>query len=58
MKIIRKFFFGKDGDISWVRNKLIREIKNYNHFNIDIRNYKSLKKIFQKYKNNIKITKI
>ena len=51
----RKFFFGKDGDISWVRNKLIREIKNYNHFNIDIRNYKSLKKIFQKYKNNIKV---
>ena len=22
---IRKFFFGKDGDISWVRNKLIRK---------------------------------
>ncbi len=52
---IRKFFFGKDGDISWVRNKLIKKVKNYKHFNVDIRNYKSLKNIFHKYKKNIKI---
>ena len=42
----RKYFFGKDGDISWVKN-LKKNIKNYTHFNTDIRNYKSLKKIFQ-----------
>ena len=46
----RKFFFGKDGDNSWVRNKLKRQLVNYKHYNIDIRNFKSLKKIFQKYK--------
>ena len=24
----RKIFFGKDGDISWIKNKLLKEIKN------------------------------
>ena len=51
----RKFFFGKDGDIAWVRNRLKSNLKNYSHFNTDIRNFKSLKKIFQKYKKNIKV---
>ena len=52
---IRKFFFGKDGDISWVKKKLKKEIQSYNHFNVDIRNFKSLKKIFLKYKKKIKV---
>ena len=51
----RKFFFGKDGDITWVKNNLNKNIKNYNHLNIDIRNYPTLKKIFSKYKKNIKV---
>ena len=52
---IRKFFFGKDGDISWVKKKLKKEIKSYKHYNIDIRNFETLKKIFLKYKKNIKV---
>ena len=51
----RKFFFGRDGDISWVRNKLKSNLKNYSHFNADIRNFKSLEKIFKRFKKNIKI---
>ena len=51
----RKTFFGKEGDITWVKNKLKKNIKNYHHFNIDIRNYTNLKKIFLKYKKNIKL---
>lgn len=51
----RKFFFGKDGDISWVRKNLKKNIKNYNHYNIDIRNFNILNKIFIKHKNNIKV---
>ena len=51
----RRFFFGKDGDITWLRRKLIKNIKNYNHFNTDIRNFNSLQKIFKKYKNKIKV---
>ena len=30
----RKFFFGKDGDISWIKSKLKKEIKNYFHYNL------------------------
>ena len=51
----RKFFFGKDGDISWVRSKLKSNLKNYSHLNTDIRNFKGLEKIFRKYKKYIKI---
>ena len=51
----RKFFFGKDGDVSWVNSKLKKKIKNYNHFNVDIRNYDSLQKIFKKYKKKISV---
>ena len=48
-------FFGKDGDINWIRRNLIKSYKNYIHKNIDIRNYSALEKIFQKYKNSIKL---
>ena len=51
----RKFFFGKDGDISWVKNELKSNLKNYSHFNTDIRTLKSLKKIFKKYKKKIRV---
>jgi len=48
-------FFGKDGDINWVKNNLIKSYKNYIHKNIDIRNYSALEKIFKKYKSSIKL---
>ena len=50
----RKKFFGKDGDISWIKKKLKKNFKNYIHYNIDIRDYRNLEKIFKKYKKNIK----
>ena len=51
----RKFFFGKEGDISWIKRKLKKNIKNYYHYNIDIRNFEALKKIFKKYGKKIEI---
>ena len=51
----RADFFGKDGDISWVKKDLIKNNKNYIHKNIDIRNYSGLEKIFKKYRNYIKL---
>ena len=45
----RKKFFGKDGDINWVKNRLKKNLKNYKHFNLDIINYRDLEKIFKKY---------
>ena len=52
---LRKFFFGKDGDINWIKKKLKKELTNYIHYNIDIRNYSLLEKIFKKYKKDIKV---
>ena len=51
----RKSFFGKDGDISWIKTKLKKKVKNYKHYHVDIRNLGSLKKIFKKYKKKISI---
>jgi len=50
----RKFFFGKDGDITKVSHEL-KKIKKYKHFNIDIRNTDLIRKIFKKYNKNIKL---
>ena len=51
----RSKFFGKDGDINWIKRDLIKSHKNYAHNNIDIRNYSALEKIFRKYKSLIKL---
>ena len=52
---LREFFFGKDGSTQWIKNKIKKQIKNYFHYNTDIRSYKNLEKIFKKYKKNISI---
>ena len=51
----RATFFGKDGDINWVRKDLIKSYRRYTHKSIDIRNYAALEKVFKKYKNSIKL---
>ena len=50
---LRKFFFGKDGSTLWLKNKLLKDFKNFKNFNVDIRNFTSLDKIFKKYSKNI-----
>jgi len=52
---LRQKFFGKDGNISWVKNKIKKDYKNYRHYNVDIRNKAAVEKIFKKYKKNIKL---
>ena len=53
---LRKYFFGNDGSTLWMKNNLKKKyIKKYKHYNIDIRNFKNLEKIFKKFKKNIKI---
>lgn len=47
----RRTFFGKDGDTSRIKNKLISLSKSYTHHDIDIVNKSKLEKIFKKYKN-------
>ena len=52
---LRNFFFGKDGSTNWICKKLKKRNKKYKHFNIDIRSYAGLEKIFKKYNKNISI---
>jgi CDP-paratose 2-epimerase len=48
---LRQFFFGKYGSTLWIKKKLENDFnKQYQHFSIDIRNYKKLDSIFKKYK--------
>ena len=50
----RKYFFGKSASVKSNISLLKKEIKNYKHLYIDIRNYIKLEKIFKNYKKNIK----
>ena len=52
---LRKFFFGNEGSTNKVQNDLLKKNKRFRHFNIDIRSYSSLEKIYKKYKKNISL---
>jgi len=53
---LRKLFFGKEASTIWVKKKLIkRNKKKFKHFNTDIRNLNSVKKIFKLYKKKISL---
>jgi CDP-paratose 2-epimerase len=49
---LRKFFFGKTASVNW-RILELKKNKKFKFFNLDIRNNKSLEKIFIKYNINI-----
>ena len=50
----RQYFFGKTASVISNINKLKKEIKNYEHQYIDIRNKAKIEKIFKRYRKNIK----
>ena len=52
---LRKFFFGKDGSTLWIKNQLKRKYKNFTSYNVDIRNYNNIERIFKKYSKIISI---
>ena len=52
---LRRFFFGSEGSTLWVRNSLLKKNKSFKSYNVDIRNYEKLSKIFQKYKKQISL---
>ena len=52
---MRKFFFGPDGSTNWIKHKLLKRNKKFKNFNIDIRNYNNLEKIFKIYKKKISL---
>lgn len=52
---MRSYFFGEDASTNWNVNKLKESIQNYEHNNIDIRNYSELEAIFKKFNTDIKL---
>ena len=52
---LRQFFFGKDGSTLWIKKNLTKRNKNFLHFNVDIRNFDKLNKIFKKYRNKVSL---
>jgi len=52
---MRKVFFGEEASTQWSRNKLESEIKDYIHYNEDIRDKTAMEAIFKKYGKDIKL---
>lgn len=52
---MRAYFFGSESSTKNSLESLMNNIPDYEHYNIDIRNYNDLNLIFSKYKSDIKI---
>ena len=52
---LREEFFGTNASTIWNKNRLENRIDNYLHYDIDIRNDKSMHDIFSKYNSDIKL---
>ena len=52
---MRSQLFGNSASTKWQLNKLKDEVKNYQHYSIDIRDNSSLDEIFNKYNDDIKL---
>lgn len=47
---MRSYFFGQEASTDWSKKKLQKELKDqYHHFNIDIRDFEGLQKLFKKH---------
>lgn len=52
---LRAYFFGKDASTDWNLKKLSEKFQNFEHHNIDIRDFAALKVLFEKYGTDIKL---
>ena len=52
---MRSYFFGAQASTDWNRDRLIKEISNFRHNHIDIRNYEALEVVFKEYGTDIKL---
>lgn len=51
---MRGYFFGREASTTWATEKLIQEIKGFEHNNTDIRDTDAVNRIFEKYGSSIK----
>jgi CDP-paratose 2-epimerase len=52
---MRRYFFGEEASTNNSRISLQKKLNNYEHQNIDIRNFEELQKLFKRYSKDIKI---
>ena len=52
---MRRVFFGDEASTEWSRKRLESEIKDYTHYDRDIRDKKAIETIFKKYNKEIKL---
>ena len=52
---MRQVFFGANASTEWNTQKLTKEVKNFEHHAIDIRNVEELELLFSKYNSDIKL---
>jgi CDP-paratose 2-epimerase len=50
---MRSYFFGDIASTKWNVKKLTDDLKHYKHYNLDIRDYGQIEKLFSKYGGNI-----
>ena len=46
---MRKFFFGDEASTSWNLRQMQKDLPNYSHHDIDIRDYTEIERLFQRY---------
>ncbi len=51
---MRAYFFGKNASTSWLTDLQKEKLQNFNYYDIDIRDYQKLEKIFKEYAGEIK----
>jgi len=52
---LREYFFGKDGNTTWMTDRLRKELPRFTHVSEDIRNQNGIEALFQKYGNDISV---
>lgn len=52
---MRRYFFGEEASTEWNTESLKRDIKNFRHYNLDIRDEKSIFSLFQELGKNIAV---
>jgi len=51
----RRYFFGKEASTEWCKNQLEEQIDNYKHYDLDIRDYDALERVFKAHNKDIKL---
>ena len=52
---LRKYFFGNEGSTEWNKTRLQKNISNYKHYDLDIRDKGGIENLFKEYNTDIKL---